>query len=218
MGPPTAPLVESPPPPTTASPPVVPTTLLGLIDEILEVQKQRALAYTIFNNGFKSYLNNGAEGPYRHLMQSLTAEFQSLSQRILAVETTLRDHFNSPDIANLCRTVQTAERRKLELTLTMQAMRSAVEQGRFEWQHGDHGVGAEGADGDHVHGHGNGHSCGACGGSSADVTSEPTEAEIKGASKEGTREMDKCVELINEAIAELQELRAEALLETEEAK
>lgn len=209
MGRPAAPPAEGLP---TAPAPA--NTLLDLLDEILEVQRQRALAYTAFSNGFKSYLNNGAEGPYRHLMASLTSQFQAMSRRVLAVEATLRDILARPDVADLCRTVQNAERRKLELTLTLQAVRAAVEQERFEWlRGGDHGVGAEDAAAAVGHDHGHGHSCGACGVSAADVPPEPTEAEVRGATREGTQEMEACVNTINEAIAELQELRAEIVLE-----
>jgi hypothetical protein len=84
---------------------------------MLEVQRERAKLYVVFNDGFKFYLENGAEGPYRSLMAGLTHQFQILSQRALAVESTLRSGngdttLNRPDVADVIRSIQDAERKK----------------------------------------------------------------------------------------------------------
>ena len=222
MGPPTRapPAAEpspSPPPSFLAAPRVLPTTLLGLCDEMLEVQRERALAYAAFNDGFKFYLKNGAEGPYRSFIGGLTHQFQTLSQRALAVESALRGTGDvqgdstlvRPDVADIIRTIQNAERKKLELTLALQSMKSAVHQKRFSWQQGDGGIGGEHTC-SHQHQH-HEHKDGACShhAEHAALSEEPTEADIKGALKESYIEMEACIAAINDGIAELQELRVE---------
>jgi len=207
-----------------APPSPLPSTMLGLCDEILKVQRERALAYAAFNDGFKFYLENGAEGPYRSLMAGLTHQFQILSQRALAVESALRQDaggeidtaLNRPDVADIIRTIQNAEKKKLELTLALQSMKSAVEHKKFSWQHGEGGVGGEHTCGSHHHHHssaghthdGNG-ACAADHASHASVPEEPTEADIKGALKQTYTEMEACIAAINDGIAELQEILAD---------
>lgn len=223
MGPPTRAAPAAEPSPSSspsfsllAAPRVLPTTLLGLCDEMLEVQRERALAYAAFNDGFKFYLENGAEGPYRSLMAGLTHQFQTLSQRALAVESALRGAGDAqgdstlvrPDVADIIRTIQNAERKKLELTLALQSMKSAVHQKRFSWQQGDGGIGGE-----HTCNHHHEHKDGACShhAEHAALPEEPTEADIKGALKESYIEMEACIAAINDGIAELQELRVELI-------
>lgn len=194
--------------PPSHPPPAPRPTLLALCDEILEVQRERAVAYTAFHAGFKTYLETGVEGPYRFLMAQLTAQFQALSGRAVAVEAGFRDGLGLAAAADTVRALQGAEKRKLEATLALQAVRAAVEQRRFSWQHGEGGVGGEPQCG---HDHGHGHSCGAGKAGAPPPPPEPTEADVKGATRESYREMEACVAAINDAIAELQELRAEAL-------
>ena len=187
------------------------SSLKEQLEEILEVQRQRAEVYSAFSSGFKEYLDTGTEANYRSLMAAMTSEFSSLSKRALAVESALKDELHRADIANIVRTVQNQERRKLELTLGQQALRAAVEQHRFSWQHGDRSaIGGEAGCCSHVHGHV--HDA-ACGGGEETLPSaapvEPSEADIKGATKESTQELQLCIEAINDAIAELQELREE---------
>jgi hypothetical protein len=191
---------------------IFPSTLLGLCNEMLDVQRERALSFSAFNDGFKFYLENGAEGPYRNLLKGLTHQFQMLSRRALAVETALRDADNSllyrPDIADVVRTIQNAEKKKLELTLAMQSLKSAMHQERFSWQHGDGGIGGEhtcSSHGGHAHGTCTDHAAHADA-AHAELPVEPTEAEIKGALKESTTEMEACIAAINDGIAELREI------------
>jgi hypothetical protein len=200
--------------------------MLGLCDEMLKVQRERALAYAAFNDGFKFYLENQAEGPYRSLLIGVTHQFQLLSQRALAIESALREEadgdsdtaLNRPDVADIIRTIQNAERKKLELTLALQRMKSAVELKIFSWQHGDGGIGGEHTCSSHHHHHHSssnvGHTHegnGACAASHASLPEEPTEADIKGALKQSYTEMEACIAAINDGIAELQEIRVDSV-------
>ena len=224
MGPPTLVSIEKQD--TNEAAPPLPTSLAGLIDEILHVQQQRAHAYNAFHSGFMAYLENGAEGPYRALMAGLTSHFQLLSQRALAVETVLRQLYvtskSAGTAADIVRVVQNAERRKLELTLALQAIRAAMHQERFSWQHGDQGaIGGAVMGCSHVH-HGGDSACSSTAAAAAAASSshllpkEPSENGIKDATKESYQELEICVTEINDAIAELQELRAELLLDDEQ--
>jgi DNA repair REX1-B len=217
MGPPTSAPDPTPTVPSSLAPPrPLPATVLGLCDEVLEVQRERALAYAAFNDGFKFYLENGAEGPYRSLIVGLTHQFQNLSQRALAVESALRTGgagsgeedslaVNRPDIADVIRAIQNAERKKLEVTLAMHSMKAAVHHERFSWQHGDGGIGGEHTCNHHHHGHSHDEN-GACA-EHAVLREEPTEGDINGALKESYNEMEACIVAINDGIAELQEFK-----------
>ncbi|KAH7621967.1 hypothetical protein Ndes2526B_g02790 [Nannochloris sp. 'desiccata'] len=210
-------------PSSLAPPRPLPSTLLGVCDEMLEVQRERALAYAAFNDGFKFYLENWAQGPYRSLLAGLTHQFQILSQRALALESALRQEsaegetdttLNRPDVADIIRSIQNAERKKLELTLALQSMKSAVEQKSFSWQHGDGGIGGEHTCSSHHHHSSVGHSHdgnGACAADHASLPEEPTEADIKGALKQSYIEMEACIAAINDGIAELQEIRIDLI-------
>ena len=183
---------ETPPPP----PPEL-GTVLAAVDAFLAVQQERAAAYQVFNEGFKRYLDDLKEDPYRALMGAATQEFAKLSGRAVAAETALRGPLGRPDAADIVRTVQENERAKLHVTIALQAVRGAVAEQRFSWQAEEGGGAVVGCE----------HACaGACGHAAPE---EPTEADINGATKESYQQLEACVGAINEAIAEMQELRAE---------
>lgn len=134
------------------------------------------------------------------MMAAATDDFQALSLRALHLEAELRDVLHRPDAADIVQTVQRYERDKLQATLSLQAVRGAVANQRFSWQH-------EG---------GEGHTCGACSGISGcgHGSTEPTEADIKGATQESYQLLEESVSAINEAITEMQQLRTELLEES----
>jgi hypothetical protein len=170
-------------------------TAAACLAAFLEVQRERAGAYRRFDEVFKSYLATAAEDPYRSLMTSTTAEFQALSQRVLALEARLRGPLAAAPAADALRAVQGLERQKLQITLSLHALRSSLAHQRFSWQHEGHA--------------GTGCSCAAA----ADEAGEPTQAEVEGACRESYQQLEACVRHINDALDEVRELRQELLAE-----
>jgi hypothetical protein len=52
------------------------------VPALLQVQAHRASLYSQFQAGFKAYMECGAEGPYKRLLQQLTAQFSAVSQQV----------------------------------------------------------------------------------------------------------------------------------------
>lgn len=96
------------------------------MDDILRIQSNRAVVYTRLDQGFRSYLVNASESQYADLLKSITSEFQDLSRQALAAESRLKDAPNLEMVA-IVRCIQEGERRKLELTIGLQAARAALE-------------------------------------------------------------------------------------------
>lgn len=182
-----------------APPPPSPSSLIAAIDEILDIQRQRAIEYASFHSGFRLHLKNTSSSNssihiYRQLTASLTPRFQSLSQQALAVEALLRDVLHRMDVADVVRRIQDAEKEKLEMTLALHALRSAsaVQQKQHD---------------DHHHHHSHHHNCGGGveGDDDDDVSSK--ENEIKNAIQETYVSLEECVGTINDAISELHQLK-----------
>eukprot|EP00887_Chlorella_sp_A99_P003665 scaffold7.g3665.t1 len=155
---------------------------------VITLQAERAVQYAQLDAAYRAYLDNGAEGPYRYVMQAC----------VRAAEAGLREA-GRQDLAGLLRGVQEQERRKLELTLSLQALKAAHAQRRFSWQH------EEAAEERGAHAHGD--ECGA--GCAHGAVPEPTQAEWEAAVREAYRELQATITSINEAIDEAREERAE---------
>jgi hypothetical protein len=183
------PAAEAPPPGVDA------LDAAGCLDAFLEVQAQRAEAYRRFDAVFQAYLATAAEGPYSAGMAASTTEFQALSQRVLALEAALRGRLAQGGAADALRAVQAGEREKLQATLALHALKSAVAHRRFSWQHEGH----------------EGHEGCACGGAPA---GEASEGDLAGATRDAVRQLQACVTAINDAIDEVRQLREDLLPES----
>lgn len=168
------------------------------LDAFMAAQAERAVQYAQLDAAYRAYLDNGAEGPYRYVMQACVRVFQACSLQVRAAEAGLREA-GRQDLAGLLRGVQEQERRKLELTLSLQALKAAHAQRRFSWQH------EEAAEERGAHAHGD--ECGA--GCAHGAVPEPTQAEWEAAVREAYRELQATITSINEAIDEAREERAE---------
>jgi hypothetical protein len=179
-----------------------PNRVIECLNAFLGVQRERALAYQRFNSGFKASLEArtlDAETKYKTLIHSLTAEFQALSQHVLALEAELRDSLRRQDCADALRAVQEGERRKLVATVGLHALQSGLAGQRFTWQRCEE-AGAVGGGCGHDHGHEGG---------------EATEDEVHGAIDESYKELEGCIRDINAALEEVMQLR-EDLLEVQD--
>ncbi|EFN57050.1 hypothetical protein CHLNCDRAFT_143776 [Chlorella variabilis] len=182
---------------------------LELLDSFLAVQRERAAAYRRFDAAFRAYLQNGAEGPYRHVMGQLTAQFQDCSRRVLSVEAALQST-GQDEAAALLRAVQENEREKLRLTLALQALKAAHAQQRFSWQHEEAAVAAAASLAPGVADLLQGHLC-RVGCVHEAPTDEPTQAEYAGAVRESYQLLQGTITAISEALEEVQQLQTDLL-------
>ncbi|XAR56035.1 hypothetical protein NMG60_11036321 [Bertholletia excelsa] len=100
--------------------------MLALLRKFLDIQEQRAQAYTKLKEGFADYMASGGEAAYQQLCSEITVEFNECSKQVLQMESL----FLSPqcfhdDLARLLQSVQAQEKRKLELTATIQVLKKA---------------------------------------------------------------------------------------------
>jgi hypothetical protein len=170
-----------------------PQDLEEILDDILRIQSDRAEAYTRLDQGFRSYMAKASETRYSEALKSLTSDFQSLSHRVLAAEARLKDAPNL-DLAAVVRSIQDAERRKLELTIGLHAARAASEQ-RHEKE----------ADSDVLRSREGIHSC--C--TTHEHEDFLLDSDAKVAIKEIYKELETTVGTLNAAIQELMEARLE---------
>jgi hypothetical protein len=110
-------------------------TLRQDLQEFLTIQHTRARKYAELHAGFKCLLTARNQGMYSALMARLTADFNSCSAAVLALEEKMKNENNRKDLATLIRTVQDNEREKLRLTLTLQTLRVSYANKAFSWQH-----------------------------------------------------------------------------------
>lgn len=91
-------------------------------------------------------------------MAQLTQQFNQCSLEVIALQQRLSGPLGLPQTADLLGELQGQERRKLQLTLSLQALKAAHAHRQFSWQEeegGGEGVG--GGTPDHVCGLGCGH-------------------------------------------------------------
>ncbi|EFJ33876.1 hypothetical protein SELMODRAFT_406136 [Selaginella moellendorffii] len=86
-----------------------------LLRRFLEIQERRATIYTELQRGFADYLRSNAELAYKELCG-----------RVLEIEAALRDPACSrEDLAVLLQAVQSHEKKKLQMTATLQILKRA---------------------------------------------------------------------------------------------
>mmetsp|Transcript_11748 Transcript_11748/g.21119 ORF Transcript_11748/g.21119 Transcript_11748/m.21119 type:complete len:462 (-) Transcript_11748:342-1727(-) len=108
-------------------------TIIELIKELLKTQKDRAVIYSSFNDGFKSFLETRHLPKYLDLIQSSTWAFAQCSLRVNTIELISKNH-QREDIAKLIRTLQEHEREKLRLELIRQTLKRELTFRRFSWR------------------------------------------------------------------------------------
>ncbi|XP_024534976.1 uncharacterized protein LOC9630709 [Selaginella moellendorffii] len=97
-----------------------------LLRRFLEFQERRATIYTELQRGFADYLRSNAELAYKELCGRVTVEFNECSRQVLEIEAALRDPACSrEDLAVLLQAVQSHEKKKLQMTATLQILKRA---------------------------------------------------------------------------------------------
>ncbi|CAN4125156.1 unnamed protein product [Withania somnifera] len=100
--------------------------IIALLRRFLAVQQRRAQAYARLKRGFEDYMASGAESTYQQLCSDITVEFNDCSKQVLEMESQFRTaHCFREDLALLLRSVQNQEKRKLQLTATIQVLKRA---------------------------------------------------------------------------------------------
>ncbi|KAF5827357.1 hypothetical protein DUNSADRAFT_789, partial [Dunaliella salina] len=173
----------------------------------------------------RRFLENKQEGQYKSLLQELTAAFSQCSIQARAVQAELRSR-QREDLATFVEEIQGNERTKLQLTLSLQALKQAGAAGVFSWQKAPlaEGVGPLGSpavlagqshpDEDEAdplepgsactqhHHHHHHHAC--TGGAPCEPPPpEPTAEEYSNALQENIQQLDRCVASINDCLEEI---------------
>eukprot|EP01027_Heterolobosea_sp_BB2_P024313 GEZU01036606.1.p1 GENE.GEZU01036606.1~~GEZU01036606.1.p1 ORF type:complete len:207 (-),score=51.69 GEZU01036606.1:123-719(-) len=87
-----------------------------LLQQFQQLQTLRVLAYKKFESGFKQFREDLVEETYQRICAEVTQEFKRISEEIIAIETTLRQHPRTQNAADIIRAVQNGEREHLMLT------------------------------------------------------------------------------------------------------
>ncbi|KAL1201411.1 hypothetical protein V5N11_002618 [Cardamine amara subsp. amara] len=99
---------------------------LVLLRRLLEIQQRRAQAYAKLKSGFSEYVESGAEALYQKLCSEITAEFNECSKQVREMESLfLNPEVGRADLAQLLSDIQTQEKQKLHLTVTIQVLKKA---------------------------------------------------------------------------------------------
>lgn len=99
---------------------------MDLLHKFLGVQQRRAETYARLRRGFTDYMVGGGDLAYQQLCREITLEFNDCSKQVLEIESIfLKPDFNRSDLADLLRSVQTHEKEKLHLTVTIQVLKKA---------------------------------------------------------------------------------------------
>lgn len=169
------------------------STITGhLLIQFLQAQEERARGYATLSAAHRLYMENKAEGPYRFVMNDVTAIFQNVSERVRGIEAHLVQH-GRDDLALLLRQVQEGEREKLEISLSLQALRTALAQGQFSWRTDDAAAaGGVGAPSNRCNHSERGHS-----------TQEPSQKDMDEAISECIKTLESVVQQINDALEEI---------------
>ncbi|KAF2535890.1 hypothetical protein F2Q70_00006644 [Brassica cretica] len=99
---------------------------LVLLRRLLEIQERRAQAYAKLKRGFSEYVETSGEALYQKLCSEITAEFNECSKQVREMETLfLNPDVGRSDLAQLLSDIQTQEKQKLHLTVTIQVLKKA---------------------------------------------------------------------------------------------
>ncbi|KAL5707617.1 hypothetical protein ACHQM5_018501 [Ranunculus cassubicifolius] len=100
--------------------------IIDLLQRFLVVQQRRAQTYARLRRGFNEYIAGGGDLAYQQLCRDITHEFNECSKQVLEIESLfLKPDFSRNDLASLLRSVQTQEKEKLNLTVTIQVLKKA---------------------------------------------------------------------------------------------
>eukprot|EP00891_Asterochloris_glomerata_P005182 jgi/Astpho2/5182/fgenesh1_pg.00074_%23_16_t len=176
--------------------------------QLQERHLARVQAYTRLQQGFQRWLRGGSQGDYREVLVAATVEMKMLMDEVAAVEQQLRSSLGRGDLADLVAGMQAAEKEKLRMTVSLQALRKAGGEGHWSWQQDSkqQSTGVDGNDADSQH-HASGMGGQGCGGHAcAPALPEPTQEEYQNAVAEATQGISVSVELINENLQELRDV------------
>lgn len=182
--------------------------VISCIDAVLEVQRSRAEAYGRFEQAFRRYLEipgSANEANYRSVMDRLTQEFNELSQQVIGLQRKFEE-LQRPEEVDLLLNLQHSERKKLEITIGLQALRSYPISHHIPHQ-------STNADRGLVHG-----ACGDCLSHFYDSTSiEESSAvqarDVEAAIAESYRDLEVCITDINSILEELRQKKIDLLVE-----
>ncbi|OVA13767.1 hypothetical protein BVC80_1769g19 [Macleaya cordata] len=102
------------------------TKILDLLRKFLGVQKRRAEAYAKLRRGFNDYMVGGGDLAYQQVCREITEEFNDCSKQVLEMESLFSNpDFCRDDLAHILRSVQSQEKQKLQLTVTIQVLKKS---------------------------------------------------------------------------------------------
>lgn len=176
-----------------------------LVASLYEVQAVRSRLYNDFDQAFKRFLSTKQESFYQQSMVQLTSAFSACSLEVRKIAKQLEELRGGGDLAEVIGNLQSHEREKLRLTLTVHKLKQAQAFQMFSWQE-------EGADileprvltplGQKTACCSGG--CGAGGSSgAAEVVLEPSEVQFTSALREAVSELNNEVVAINDCLEEL---------------
>ncbi|KAF8115236.1 hypothetical protein N665_0029s0075 [Sinapis alba] len=112
---------------STSSSTGVASRTLVLLRRLLEIQERRAQAYAKLKRGFSEYVESSGEALYQKLCSEITAEFNECSKQVREMETLFLNpsEVGRADLAQLLSDIQTQEKQKLHLTVTIQVLKKA---------------------------------------------------------------------------------------------
>eukprot|EP00123_Amoebidium_parasiticum_P000898 comp11820_c0_seq1/m.6442 comp11820_c0_seq1/g.6442 ORF comp11820_c0_seq1/g.6442 comp11820_c0_seq1/m.6442 type:complete len:153 (-) comp11820_c0_seq1:726-1184(-) len=96
--------------------------LRPLLQQLLDVQSERAMNYMLFDRGYQEYLATRPTydfDTYRQLVHHITENFNELSQKVIEVKQQLSD-MGRADLAETVGKLQELEKYKLQLTVEHQ--------------------------------------------------------------------------------------------------
>ncbi|MCE2055234.1 hypothetical protein HAX54_042231 [Datura stramonium] len=100
--------------------------VVAVLRRFLVVQQRRAQAYARLKRGFEDYMASGVELTYQQLCSEITVEFNDCSKQVLEMESQfLTAQCFREDLVLLLRSVQNQEKMKLQLTATIQVLKTA---------------------------------------------------------------------------------------------
>ncbi|KAK9100967.1 hypothetical protein Scep_024397 [Stephania cephalantha] len=117
------------------------TKIVDVLRSFLAVQQRRAEAYAklrryglsfsyryakFLAKGFNEYMVGGGDSAYQQLCGEITQEFNDCSKQVLEMESLFsKPDLSRDDLSRLLRSVQTHEKQKLHLTVTIQVLKKA---------------------------------------------------------------------------------------------
>merc|ERR1712137_766309 len=92
-----------------------------VMELLFDIQEQRARQYKDWQAGFIAFLKSKDAWKYQQLIQCSTTTFKDLSAQVNEIREQYKD--DKPEIFQLIDNLQQLEKQKLQLTITIQAMR-----------------------------------------------------------------------------------------------